>query len=303
MHEIKSSLECIQQAWAYRLRDFRQWCKPEGKSVFAWKIAPLGQAILACRSNMVDDAEAMLKAWEENQNANTTGRSAFIPVMTTAIAPIQSPPEYEQVVGRASWLDVVLPQDSQNRVLQMRTMPSAFRCQIAFFCPDTHGAMMVANQFCLYWKHESKRTFDVFFEVGMDGSKILTDDWAFRVLENSLFPDLASTDYKNLSIATVDCTIVGDIPIFIGLGGEWDDYTDNGEYGTPPGWNNIPPDKNPNGIFKPIEGGATNPADLQKLVIEADTHDLGNGEKRHIVIDPSTLVITETDTTDDPNAP
>ena len=83
MPHIKSSLECIQQAWAYRLRDFRQWCKPEGQAVFAWKTAPLKHAILACRSNMVDDAEAMLKAWAENQNdPNKQGSTAFIPVMS-----------------------------------------------------------------------------------------------------------------------------------------------------------------------------------------------------------------------------
>ena len=301
MPHIKSSLECIQQAWAYRLRDFRQWCKPEGQAVFAWKTAPLKHAILACRSNMVDDAEAMLKAWAENQNdPNKQGSTAFIPVMTTAIAPIQPPPDFEQVVGRSSWITAVLPNDTQGRVVQVRAMPAAFRCQIAFFCPDTHGAMMVANQFCLYWKHEGKRTFNVPFEVGMDGDNVLTDLWEFRVLDNSLMPDTAMTDYKNLTIVTVDCTIVGSIPIVVGLGGEWDNYTDAGEFGTPPEWEAIPPGKDPNGVFKPIPGGGVSPSDLQKVVTEADTNNLSTGEKRHIVIDPATGVITETDTTDTP---
>ncbi len=128
----KSSLECIQMAWALRLRDFRQWCKPEGQAVYRWKTSPLEQAILACRSNMIDDSQAMLKAWEENQNSSDN-RSAFIPVMTTAIAPIQTPPEYDQVVGRSAWLDVTIPHDPENRVAQLRAIPSALRCQIAFF--------------------------------------------------------------------------------------------------------------------------------------------------------------------------
>ena len=113
-------------------------------------------------------------------------------------------------------------------------------------------------------------------------------------------PDTAMTDFKNLTIVTVDCTIDGSIPIVSGLGGEWDNYTDAGEFGTPPEWEAIPPGKDPNGVFKPIPGGGVSPSDLQKVVTEADTHNLSTGEKRHIVIDPATGVITETDTTDTP---
>ena len=284
----KSSLECIQMAWALRLRDFRQWCKPEGQAVYRWKTSPLEQAILACRSNMIDDSQAMLKAWEENQNSSDN-RSAFIPVMTTAIAPIQTPPEYDQVVGRSAWLDVTIPHDPENRVAQLRAIPSALRCQIAFFCPDVHGAMMISNQLCAYFRHESKRTFEVAFELGFVGDKKLIDNWEFRVLDNSLYPDTAG-EYQNLTIVTVDCTIMGDIPLITGLDGAWDNYTDTGEVGTPEKWKDIPPStditpKKPTNPFKPIDSGATvnNPfkpvagdktsnADLNAVVIEADIY-------------------------------
>lgn len=230
----KSSLESIQIAWGYVLRDFRQWCKPEGQAMWRWKTAPLKQCIMAAKSSMIDDAEAMLRAWSENQNTkDSQGMSAFLPVMTTAIASIQTPPEHEQVVGRADWLDVVIPNDPLERVVKMRTMPSAFRCQIAFFCPDAHGAMMLANQFCLYFKSEKKRTFGVDFEIGEYEGKPITDTWRFRVLDNSLYPDRAMSEYQNLHIVTVDCTIIGDIPVVVGLGGEHDKLTDTVEMGVP----------------------------------------------------------------------
>lgn len=297
---IKSSLECIQMAWAYRLRDFRQWCKPEGQAVYAWKTAPLKQAILACRSNMIDDAEAMLKAWVENSNhvKNPThkGLSAFIPVMTTAIAAIQSPPEYEQVIGRSEWLNVVIPNDPLQRVVQLRSIPSAFRCQIAFFCPDTHGAMMVANQFCLYWKNEAKRTFAVPFELGKVGNEKIIDNWQFRVLDNSLYPDTALSDYKNLTVVTVDCTLVGDIPVVGGLGGVWDEVTDTGETGTPEDWIKIPPSNDGyHHYFSPIEGGRKPIADLQKVVTEADVYDLAIGHKTELRANKDTGEITQTE--------
>lgn len=204
--------------------------------MWRWKTAPLKQCIMAAKSSMIDDAEAMLRAWSENENAkDDKGMSAFMPVMTTAIASIQTPPEHEQVVGRADWLDVIIPQDPLQRAVKMRTMPSAFRCQIAFFCPDAHGAMMLAGQFCLYFKSESKRTFGVDFEVGAHEGKPIIDTWRFRVLDNSLYPDKAVSEYQNLHIVTVDCTIIGDIPVVVGLGGSWDDVTDTIEVGAPHG--------------------------------------------------------------------
>lgn len=257
----------------------------------SWKQAPLKQAIMACRANMIDDAEAMLNAWAINDNTHVAGvtrqekgQTAFIPVMTTAIAPIMSPPDFEQVGGHSAWLDVVAPNDPENRVVQLRTMPVAYRCQIAFFSPDVHGAMMVANQFCLYWKNESKRTFDVQFELGYFGDQKITDNWKFRVLENSLYPDTATTDYKNLTVVTVDCTIIGSIPIIGGLGGDWDDITDTGEIGTPP---NVPPivgDRPPDIV-----------ASKGLLVTDADVLDVADAKRTLIHADPDTGIITQTE--------
>lgn len=257
-----TSLEQVQMAWGYILRDFRQWCKPEGKAMQAWKNAPLEKAIFACRSSMVDDSEAMLKAWDEYTRDDDDRKSTFLPVMTTAIAPIMTPPELDQVVGRASWLTTKTPHD--DRIIELKAMPSAFRCQIAFFCPDTHGAMMVANQFCLYFKNESKRTFKIPFEIGRadDGTPIV-DEWSFRVIENSLYPDSAMSEYKNLTIVTVDCTMVGSIPIVVGMGGDWDSDTDTGEKPSamPTKWQHLPKnaDGTPISSNRPPIGASKNP--------------------------------------------
>lgn len=267
--------------------------------MWRWKTAPLKQAIMAAKSSMVDDAEAMLRAWSENQNAkDEQGTSAFMPVMTTAIASIQTPPEHEQVIGRSEWLDVVIPTDPLQRLVKMRTMPSAFRCQIAFFCPDVHGAMMVANQFCLYFKNESKRTFGVDFEIGMHESKPIKDRWRFRVLDNSLYPDKAATDYQNLSIVTVDCTIVGDIPIVVGLGGDWDKVTDTVEIGTPDGFDAVK-----GSHYEMLDPPADNPKNIDELgeltlkdgvVHEADVYTKNAKAHTKVTADEKTGEISET---------
>lgn len=279
---IKSSLECIQIAWGHSLRDFRQWCRGDGQAVHSWKAAPLKQSILACRSNMIDDAEAMLKSYQNHINsASEKGQSAFIPVMTTAIA-ADSPPDNDQVVGRSDWLPCIIEKDPLQRIVKMRTIPSAFRCQIAFFCPDKHGAMMVANEFCLYWKNESKRTFDVAFEVGYAGENKITDNWEFRVFDNNLSPTIVLEDFKNLTVVTVDCTICGLIPVVTGLGGEWDNSTDTGEVGVPTG-------------VDPIKGGIDPAIDwADDLVVnEADVYDTGIHRHTKITGDVKTGVISQ----------
>lgn len=278
----KSSLESIFTAWGKLLRDFRVWSKPEGQAMYHWKTAPVSQAILACRGSMIDDAEAMLGAWIENQNRDgEKGQSAFIPVMTTAIATIQAPPSDDQVIGRSEWLDVILPQDPLKKPAQMRLMPSAFRCQVAYFSPDEHGAMMLANQFCLYLKNESKRTFDVQFEHGfINDEKIITTD-QFRVLENSLYPDKADFGYKNMTIVTIDATMIGNIPIIVAdhIQNSWNEITDTVEQGTPP-------------KLEPVKGSRTPDVIESKkyVVTEADVYDnkKKQGEYIHIEADLAT---------------
>nr|WP_241879659.1 hypothetical protein [Psychrobacter sp. PraFG1]UNK06487.1 hypothetical protein MN210_08310 [Psychrobacter sp. PraFG1] len=154
------------------------------------------------------------------------------------------------------------------------------------------------------------------YDVGVLEGKPIKDDWNFRVLENSLYPDSATTDLKNLFIATVDCTIVGAIPEFVGLGGEWDDVTDMGEpYESLPTRPNpeydpekptIPLDpNNPDGPainsprvpvpgVKPVEGSRDDYDKLNSLVIEASIDDEDTDHEFRVAIDPDTGVITET---------
>lgn len=323
-YRLLSPLECIQIAWSLKLRDFRQWCMPTTQGVYDWKSRRLEAAIEVARASMVDDSEAMLRSIYESDNAKKAGKtkesgsSVYLPVLITAISPIETPPEYEQVVGLPYWVNVVLPQDPLKRVVQMRSTAVAYRCQIAFFGSDPHSTSDIARQFCSFWKHEAKRTFPVSFEIGIEGKEVIRDEWNFRVLENSLYPDSATTDLKNLYIATVDCTIVGSIPEVVGLGGAWDNVTDTGEpYESLPTRPNpnydptkptIPLDPNnpdgpaindprepiPGEYGQPIGGSRDSYDDLNSMVIEADIKEKGVKQGVRVSIDLDTSVITET---------
>lgn len=288
-HHLLSPMESIQIAWGKKLRDFRQWCAPSGQqSIRDWKTRRLEGAIIVSKTSMIDDAESMLKAVQENDNAaasgdiTNSGTSVSLPVMITAISGVESPPEREVVIGQPQWQNVVIPSDPLQRVVQLRTTPVTYRCQIAFFCSDPHAASSIANQFVNFWKHEGKRGFDVSYDLANEGAVIIKESWNFRVAENTLFPDKIDIDVKTVYGATVDCLIVGLEPMVVGLGGIDDDITDTGEPNgsIPPGLPSIP--------------GSRDPVDqLNSFVIEADVIEKDKKTHTRVNIDPVTGVITQ----------
>lgn len=289
-YRLLSPLESVQEAWGYRLRDFRQWCTPAGQqSIRDWKTRRIEGAIIVSKTNMVDDAEAMLRAVQRTENAlaagNTTntGTSVALPVMVTAISSVEAPPEYEIIKPTPNWVNVVVANDPLQRVVQMRAAAVAYRCQVAFFAPDIYAASSIANQFVNYWKHEGKRSFNVDYELGFAGTSIIKDQWNFKVAENTIYPDKIALDINTVHGITVDCIIVGLEPNVVGLGHADDDITDTGE---PDG--SIPPN------LPPI-GGSRDPVDqLNSFVTEADVIERGVKHTR-VTIDPATGVITEQD--------
>lgn len=292
---LLSPLESIQIAWGLKLRDFRQWCTPAGqKSIRDWKTRRVEGAIIVAKGSMVDDVEKMLKAVQQNENAEAmgdttnSGTSVNLPFMVTAISAIESPPEREVVIGSPTWQNVVIPSDPLQRVVQMRTAAVSYRCQIAFFAPDPHAASSIANQFVNFWKHERKRGIDVFYELGFAGESIIKDKWNFRVVENTLYPDKAEVGIETVHAVTVDCVVVGAEPNVVGLGGYDDDITDTGE---PDG--SIPPN------LPPVGGHRDPPEKLNSFVIEADVIEREANRHTRVTADPTTGEINQYDIKDD----
>jgi hypothetical protein len=250
--------EAFQKSWGNVLKDFRDWLLPDTADLADWKTRPLKQAIAACPSRMVDDAEIMLAEWRKNQNANVTGLTSFLPVVLTAFDSIPSSPDVSSIRGIADWMPVILPQDPQKRMVRMRTIPIAVRAQIAIFTDNPHSALMFASQFLSYLTSETKRVMTLTVDVG-DG---ITDDCELVILDNSLYPSKVSSEAKNLTIFTVDVTLNGVIPQIVGLGGTWDSTTDS--------------------------NGRPSTEDMQKVVVEADITDSNFGVYVRWVADDET---------------
>lgn len=214
----RDSFKFIQDAWVRMLLDFRAWFYPETPQMVEWKRRDIMQAIRACRASMVDDTEEMLASYRKNVNKDDKLTSAFMPVMLTATAVVDQPPSVSQLLTVPYFIDGMI--DGKN--IRIRTVGSAVRAQIAFFATNPHDARSVCEQFCAYMTDDFRRKIKISYDLGGGYS----DEYPAMVLENELFPSPVPHEQKNLSIFTVDVTLICTVPHVLGLNGLTD--VDNG---------------------------------------------------------------------------
>jgi len=275
-----SARQSILDATVNLMAAFRAWCRPETEQIEQWRKRKFSEAVAACKSSMVDDVESMLASWRKQVNADVkAGGTAFIPVMLVAVSAAVQPPDVSMIFGVPYWVDVISNIDGVDYQFQMRTIPKAMRVQMVYASTNPHDAQSLSDQFCAFFTDDMKRRFDVQYNLGKnpETQQDIIDINQMTIIENSLFPDIVPTDQKNLTIISVDFTMVGLVPQFAL------DDTDIGydEFGMIGGTN----------------GGQNNNRDL---VITADLHD--QDTKRHFQVnaDPNTGVITETIEPNDP---
>lgn len=259
----RDSLKFIEDAWVRLLIDFRAWLIPETSKLEKWKSYPIEKAIRACRARLVDDAEAMLAEWRKATSEEVDiGETATLPILLTALAPIQTPPDVNQVKSTSAFVEVAI----NNQVVRLRTIRTAIRCQTVFFSTNVHDTKAFIDQFQAYLDDDIKRRIDVAYKINQQA----IPSFKMTVLENSLFPDNIISEAKNIDIVSIDCVLLGVIPQVLGLGAGYDNNTGNGSdnTGTP--------------INKPQQHGL--------VVVQADATDL---EHVRITADPETGEITQ----------
>lgn len=288
----KTALSSIQDAWIQRIADFRAWLKPESELVYNWKIAPFGQSVKAAKSTLVDDVEALIAEYRQNQNSDTVGTTSRIPVLLTAVAQVEMPPDASTLLGKPYFIPVIHPADPDQRIVQMRVVPRATRAQLVFLSTNTHDISSVADQFCAYMTDDDKRRFKVNYDLGGG----FVDPWDVTVMDNALSPGQGYTDEKNLRIVTVDVTMVGFVPQFVGLGvgsvaggNDWDNVTDNGYTANDGG---IDPNGTGTSTDPDFVKGGQNPH-VNDLIITVDIEPVDQlGAEVQLNADPDTGVIT-----------
>lgn len=208
---LPTALDSVKSAIGGLLIDFKKWSMPGTKAFKYWKRLPHNEAIKVVPSRMIDDVDSMLAKYR--QQVTDKGFVAPLPVMFVALAPMMSPPDVSNMRGVPYWLDTMVPTDTENRKIRLRTIPRQYRVQVAFVGPEGDTSQAVINQFCAYMTDDFKRRFMATYEVG-GGVK---DNWELTVIENSLYPDTVPTDQKNIWVNTVDFQVIGLEPHIVGL--------------------------------------------------------------------------------------
>ena len=261
----KDPRKCVQDAWYKLLVDFRAWYMPETQQTSDWKQRPIAAAIKSCKARLLDDSEGMLAEYRKSQNAEVVGgASAFMPIMLTATAAIDQPPDSSQLTTMPYFVDVII----NDKLAKIRLIPKTIRAQIAFYATNPHDASSVADQFCAYMDDMNKRRISVGFPLS-DG---FIQKSTFTILDNQLFPTPVPSEALNITIFTIDVSLVGHVPQVIGLGGDFDATTANGY--------------NPDG--SPVE----KPFDIP-VVVQADSFNQNDGSYIRVLADLDTGIVTD----------
>lgn len=214
-------LKAVQNAWVHMLLGFRSWMLPETQQVAEWKMRETAKAIRSCRAQLMDDSEGMLMAFRKNPNdGSTTGTSSFLPVLLTATAAVDMPPDASQLLGVPYFVDTVI----NDTLARIRVVPQAVRAQVAFYATNPHDARSISSQLCAYLSDDFRRRINVKFKLGGN----VTDEFRFIVFDNTLMPTHVPNEASNISIFTVDVTLIGYVPHVVGLGANGQDYVDYG---------------------------------------------------------------------------
>lgn len=214
----KSPLESVKQAIGKVLVDFHKWTMPDTKALDYWKRLDVNKAIVVAPSRMIDDIDSMLSKYRQQETDK--GYVAPLPVMIVALANMVSPPEISAIKGIPYWLNTMVPTDTKNRPIKLRTVARQYRVQLAFVCAEGDTCQSVINQFCAYMQDDFKRRFMATYDLGAG----VKDDWHLTVIENSLFPDSVPTGQANMAVNTVDFQVAGLLPQVVGMRNEEGDY-------------------------------------------------------------------------------
>ncbi|RUT30924.1 hypothetical protein WG29040_23590 [Pseudomonas sp. PAMC 29040] len=177
------------------------------KAVQAFMAKPFNQAVMVASSRMVDDAEAMLVAYQKNKNGED-GKSTLFPVLLFAMdenfigtgadwGGDQIGRTMQQIEEGGSWY-------GYKHVMQDR------RLQMVIIASEGGSAQSLAAQLSSFIKEPSNRYFDAEYQFGQYKVSMPQALESVRVDWMEVKPD----GVKNIKILVADLTLKCSIPFF-----------------------------------------------------------------------------------------
>jgi hypothetical protein len=170
----------------------------------------LSKSIQWCPSRMVDSAEDMLAAWQQNDTDTAPTQPPKLPVILVAMARDYVPTARDFTRQIADKEHVMLPDDDKERHFKLRMIAGDVRAQLAIFASDEPTAKSLAGQFLLFLDATGNRRFYARF----DNPTAQPEEWPV-IIETPDTPFISvHSESKNLCILAVDITLKANIPLY-----------------------------------------------------------------------------------------
>lgn len=203
----------VQEALGGVLAQFYGRISPTTRALEEYAARGFAQAVAWAPSRMVDQAEAMLDAWQRNDTRQAKTRPPDLPVILVAMSKDWTPVGHEFGTQIADEIPIMFPEDTKERVFRVRLVSGDIRVQMAVFAQDEPTAKSLAAQLLLFWDSVEQRRFwarysFAGFHHDYPVQVEVPDPPAIRVETNS----------RIVSALAIDLTLKANAPIFLAPG-------------------------------------------------------------------------------------
>ena len=127
------------------------------RAVASFRARPFAKAYAWAPSRMVDDAQALVDAYQRNDTDQAPTQPPRLPMCLVAIAKNFEPMGHDFGIQSSEPIDLMIPDDPKERSFKVRIMAGDVRAQLAFFATDIATAQSIAAQYLLYIDPPARR--------------------------------------------------------------------------------------------------------------------------------------------------
>jgi hypothetical protein len=192
----------------------------------AYSARGLAKSIVWCPGRMVDQAEAMLAAWQEHANDGEATTPAPLPVLLVAMGSNYSPVT-NSAPQLAETLPIILADDAKQRLFGLKTVMAALPMQVVVMAAEQPTALALAAQLGLYMRQPANRRFTAAYTFAG-----LSYDWPVVLAESGVAFKTVTHDYHNLTVIAVDFVLQATVPLYDAPTADNPNRADDGVPGT-----------------------------------------------------------------------
>lgn len=161
-------------------------------------------------SRMVDQAEAMIDAWQRNDSKQATTTPPDLPVILVAVSKDWTPVNRAFGAQIPDSIPLIFPDDPKERLFRVRLVAGEIRAQMVVFASDEPSAKSLAAQLLLFFDSPKQRRFWATYSFAG-----FSHDYPVQVESPDPPAMRVETNSRIITALTVDLTLIASAPMFI----------------------------------------------------------------------------------------